>query len=37
VAVYQDGISAYRTDQDGAVIMETDGNRIEVKTGKKGS
>lgn len=35
--LYQDGITIYRTDQDGAVIMETDGNRIEVKTGKKSS
>lgn len=33
--LYQDGITIYRTDQDGAVIMETDGNRIEVDTGKK--
>ena len=35
--LYQDGITIYRTDQDGAVIVETDGNRVEVKTGKKAS
>ncbi|TEB07285.1 ComEC family competence protein [Pelotomaculum schinkii] len=35
--LYQEGVTIYRTDQDGAVIMETDGNRIEVKTGKKSS
>jgi competence protein ComEC len=35
--LYQDGISIFRTDQDGAVIIETDGNRIEVKKGKKSS
>jgi len=29
------GITTYRTDMDGAVIVETDGNRIEVKKGKK--
>jgi competence protein ComEC len=26
--LYHDGITIYRTDQDGAVIMESDGNRI---------
>ncbi|HBC94919.1 MAG TPA: hypothetical protein DCZ10_18970, partial [Pelotomaculum sp.] len=35
--LYQEGTTIYRTDQDGAGIMETDGNRIEVKTGKKSS
>jgi competence protein ComEC len=35
--LYQNGITIYRTDQDGAVILKTDGNRIEVNTGKKSS
>lgn len=33
--LYQNGITIYRTDQDGAVIIKTDGNRIEVETGSE--
>lgn len=33
--LYQSGVRIYRTDQDGAVIMETEGNKLDVKTGKK--
>lgn len=32
--LYRVGAQIYRTDQDGAVIVETDGNKLEIKSGK---
>ncbi|MCL6634646.1 MAG: competence protein ComEC family protein, partial [Peptococcaceae bacterium] len=32
--LHRAGAQVYRTDADGAVIVKTDGNRLEIKTGK---
>ena len=32
--LYRAGAQVYRTDQDGALIVETDGNKLQVRTGR---